>query len=87
MSVGNYNPYRTVRNENAYTHPWERTGRDVGWADGFENRDYYVVVKLLGSYARPDAIIPRLRYSTGNAQVLTDEENEIVRRSNASYPV
>lgn len=41
-------------------------------------------MKLLGSYVRPEAIIPKLCYPKGNAQVLTDEENEIVRRGNAS---
>ena len=44
-------------------------------------------MKLLGSYARPDAIIPKPQYPTGNAQVLTAAENGIVGRSNASYPV
>ena len=52
-----------------------------------ENRDYYVDVKLLGSYARPDTIIPKLQYPTGNAQVLFGTGNGIVRRSSASYPV
>ena len=45
---------------------WEKTGSVVGWADGFQNRSY-VDMKLLGSYVRPDAIIPKLRYSKGNA--------------------